>query len=163
MNSFNSHQEAFNTSSSSTNFYTKMLGAIPAAHPSPSLPISRRNVLDFFGVEDKAMSAVIPPVTVVFDGRSICQRIHLHKHSSYHSLARALRQMFVDVNGDAGVSPDSDLCLSNAIPGHLIAYEDMEGDLLLAGDLHWKDFVRVARRIRIIPVKVNPRRVFRGP
>ncbi|KAI3856577.1 hypothetical protein MKX03_032441 [Papaver bracteatum] len=50
------------------------------------------------------------------------------------------------------------LSLSNAIPGHLIAYEDMEDDLLLAGDLNWKDFVRVAKRIRIILVKAKSRR-----
>lgn len=85
-------------------------------------------------------AGVVPAVTVVLEGRSICQRINLHNHASYHSLAKALRHMFVDIVGDGG-SPDSDdddLDLSSAIPGHLIAYEDMENDLLLAGDLNWK-------------------------
>lgn len=46
--------------------------------------------------------------------------------------------MFVDA-GDAGLTSENDqLDLSNAIPGHLIAYEDIENDLLLAGDLNWK-------------------------
>lgn len=139
MNSFNSHRETLMAGPrSSTDFYARMLGAIPAVHPSSSLPISRRNLLDFFGIDDKAVSTVVPPVTVVFEGRSICQRIYLHKHANYQSFARALRQMFVDVNGDVPSSPESDLDLSNAIPGHLIAYEDMEDDLLLVGDLNWK-------------------------
>ncbi|XP_019197872.1 PREDICTED: auxin-responsive protein IAA33 [Ipomoea nil] len=104
-------------------------------------------------LNEDLVSSVVPPVTVVLEGRSICHRISLHKHASYGSLAKALRQMFVD--GDAD---DAGLDLSNAIPGHLIAYEDMENDLLLVGDLSWKDFVRVARRIRILPRKSNSRK-----
>ncbi|KAJ0031629.1 auxin-responsive protein IAA33 [Pistacia vera] len=106
--------------------------------------------------DDDLVATVVPPVTVVLEGRSICQRISLHKHASYQSLAKALRQMFVDGGDVAGIS-EHDLDLSNAVPGHLIAYEDMENDLLLAGDLNWKDFVRVAKRIRILPVKGNSR------
>lgn len=90
----------------------------------------------FLGVEDEdLLSAVVPAVTVVLEGRAICQRISLHNHGSYTSLAKALRQMFVD-GGDE--DDHDDLDLSNAIPGHLIAYEDIENDLLLAGDLTWK-------------------------
>ncbi|KAK8340384.1 hypothetical protein V6Z11_A08G098300 [Gossypium hirsutum] len=107
--------------------------------------------------DDYLVSTVVPPVTVVLEGRSICQRISLHKHASYHSLAKALRQMFVDGNDDE-ITSENDLDLSNAVPGHLIAYEDMENDLLLAGDLNWKDFVRVAKRIRILPAKENSRK-----
>ncbi|GMI89099.1 indole-3-acetic acid inducible 33 [Hibiscus trionum] len=107
--------------------------------------------------DDDLVSTVVPLVTVVLEGRSICQRISLHKHASYQSLAKALRQMFVDGDHD-GVGSDNDLDLSNAVPGHLIAYEDMENDLLLAGDLNWKDFVRVAKRIRILPAKGSTRK-----
>ncbi|KAJ8477341.1 hypothetical protein OPV22_021068 [Ensete ventricosum] len=35
------------------------------------------------------------------------------------------------------------------VPGHIVAYEDMEDDLLLVGDLNSTDFVRVAKRIRM--------------
>ncbi|XP_031093392.1 auxin-responsive protein IAA33 [Ipomoea triloba] len=105
-------------------------------------------------LNEDLVSSVVPPVTVVLEGRSICHRISLHKHASYGSLAKALRQMFVD----GGNADDAGLDLSNAIPGHLIAYEDMENDLLLVGDLSWKDFVRVARRIRILPKKSNSRK-----
>ncbi|CAN7140129.1 unnamed protein product, partial [Brassica rapa subsp. narinosa] len=86
-------------------------------------------------VDDDLVSSVVPPVTVVLEGRSICQRVSLDKHESYQSLALVLRQMFVD--GADSTSGTDDLDLSNAIPGHLIAYEDMENDLLLAGDLSW--------------------------
>ncbi|OIW19425.1 hypothetical protein TanjilG_09445 [Lupinus angustifolius] len=91
----------------------------------------------FLGDDDDLVSTVVPAVTVVLEGRSICQRISLHNHSSYQSLAKELRQMFVEGN-DGNMENDDNLDLSNAIPGHLIAYEDMESDLLLAGDLSWK-------------------------
>ncbi|KAI9125466.1 hypothetical protein K1719_002884 [Acacia pycnantha] len=69
--------------------------------------------------------------------------------------------MFVQDNAEededeqvGGYDEDDDsVDLYNAIPGHLVAYEDVENDLLLAGDLNWKDFVRVAKRIRILPAK----------
>ncbi|XP_058113143.1 auxin-responsive protein IAA33 [Magnolia sinica] len=167
MNSFTSHQQSFQRSvPSCTTFYRRFLGSMPAVHPSSSssLPISQRDVLDFSGLDDELAATVIPPVTVVLEGRSIGQRIYLHKHASYKSLARALRQMFVDINnGELGFQSEVDLDLSNAVPGHLVAYEDMEDDLLLAGDLNWKDFVRVAKRIRILPEKAHPRRVHRRP
>ncbi|CAK7337579.1 unnamed protein product [Dovyalis caffra] len=132
--------------------------------PTSSLPNFMAKPITFPGFEDDDLvSTMIPPVTVVLEGRSICQRISLHKHASYHSLAKALRQMFVDGGSDSGVTTpsasesvgDHDLDLTNAVPGHLIAYEDIENDLLLAGDLNWKDFVRVAKRIRILPAKGN--------
>ncbi|KAK1322647.1 Auxin-responsive protein IAA33 [Acorus calamus] len=122
-------------------------------------PNPPRKLLGLSG-NDETASSIMPPTTVVLEGRSICHRISLHKHSSYQSLARALRRMFVDVNGDIGgvSSSEGELDLSNAVPGHMVAYEDMEDDLLLVGDLEWKDFVRVAKRIRIIPVKPSRRR-----
>ncbi|XP_022731175.1 auxin-responsive protein IAA33 [Durio zibethinus] len=141
----------------------RFVGASIPPHSSTPLILSSnpndatKHFQRFPALDDDLVSSVVPPVTVVLEGRSICQRISLHKHASYHSLAKALRQMFVDGNDD-GVISDNDLDLSNAVPGHLIAYEDMENDLLLAGDLNWKDFVRVAKRIRILPAKGNSRR-----
>uniref|UniRef100_A0ACD5UVG8 Uncharacterized protein n=1 Tax=Avena sativa TaxID=4498 RepID=A0ACD5UVG8_AVESA len=112
--------------------------------------------------EDVLAAGVVPPVTVVLDGRCICHRVHLSKHTGYRSLAAALRRMFVDDDADDaqanGGEEGAQLDLSNAVPGHVVAYEDMEDDLLLAGDLNWKDFVRVAKRIRIIPAKPSNRR-----
>ncbi|KAI3440088.1 Auxin-responsive protein [Psidium guajava] len=144
--------------SSMDNYFAKVMAA--SATPPSSSPafVKNRNsnskIPSSIGFDDDLVAAVVPPVTVAIEGRSICHRISLHKHESYQSLAKALRQLFVD---DADV-PDKDLNLSNAVPGHLIAYEDIEDDLLLAGDLNWKDFVHVAKRIRILPAKANSRK-----
>lgn len=98
----------------------------------------KNNLQGFPGLDDDLVSTVVPPVTIVLEGRSICQRINLHKHASYRSLAKALRQMFVEGGDGTGDAAENEIDLSNAIPGHLIAYEDIEKDLLLAGDLNWK-------------------------
>ncbi|TYK01349.1 auxin-responsive protein IAA33 [Cucumis melo var. makuwa] len=87
---------------------------------------------------EEDFAAVIPPVTVVLEGRAICQRISLHKHGSYESLAKALRRMFVDDDDEGEESGERRLDLTNAVPGYIVAYEDIENDLLLAGDLNWK-------------------------
>ncbi|XP_039119276.1 auxin-responsive protein IAA33 [Dioscorea cayenensis subsp. rotundata] len=116
-----------------------------------AMPCTSRKLLKLSGQDDDLSASVVPPVTVVLEGRSICHRIHLHKHAGYESLAAALRRMFVDTETEERLVEG--LNLSNAVPGYIVAYEDMEDDLLLVGDLNWKDFVRVAKRIRIIPVK----------
>ncbi|KAI3961459.1 hypothetical protein MKX01_001195 [Papaver californicum] len=91
--------------------------------------------------EDEILLKVIPKVTVVLEGVI----------GDHH-----LSTPVIDNNSTS--EEEQLLSLSNAIPGHLIAYEDMEDDLLLTGDLNWKDFVRAAKRIRIIPVKAKSRR-----
>ncbi|KAJ3676898.1 hypothetical protein LUZ60_002622 [Juncus effusus] len=123
---------------------------IPAGSPCKLLRLSL--------TDDDVASAIVPPVTVVLEGRSICHRVHLSRHTNYNSLATALRQLFVDDMNDEMDKQADQLDLSNAVPGHVVAYEDMEDDLLLAGDLSWRDFVRAVKRIRIIPVKANRRR-----
>ncbi|KAF8035167.1 hypothetical protein BT93_C1258 [Corymbia citriodora subsp. variegata] len=128
--------------SSMDDYFAKVIAAAPPPSSSPAFlknPNSNSKIPSSIGFDDDLVAAVVPPVTVAIEGRSICHRISLHKHESYQSLAKALRQMFVD---DADV-PDKDLNLSNAVPGHLIAYEDIENDLLLAGDLNWKFYLRV--------------------
>lgn len=85
--------------------------------------------------EDDAAAGIVPPVTVVLEGRSICQRVHLSRHAGYGSLAAALRRLFV---GEEAAEGEEGLELANAVPGHVVAYEDMEEDLLLAGDLCWR-------------------------
>lgn len=101
--------------------------------PQPPTPPIHK----FLKEEDDLITGMIPAVTVVVEGRSICHRISLHNHDGYNSLAKALRRMLVD---DGGSEDDREggIDLSNAVPGHIIAYEDMENDLLLAGDLNWK-------------------------
>ncbi|KVH93700.1 auxin-responsive protein IAA33 [Cynara cardunculus var. scolymus] len=128
--------------------YVNMFLSSPPPPPAP--PIHK-----FLKEEDDLIAGVIPAVTVVVEGRSICHRINLHNHDGYNSLAKALRYMLVDDSCNDNDDEKGVIDLSNAVPGHIIAYQDLENDLLLAGDLNWKDFIRVARRIRIIPVKGN--------
>lgn len=100
-------------------------------HPQNNNTINHK----FLKEEDDLMIAgVIPAVTVVVEGRSICHRVSLHSHDGYNSLAKALRHMLVDDQE----AEQGGLDLSNAVPGHIVAYEDMENDLLLVGDLNWK-------------------------
>lgn len=90
--------------------------------------------------DDDVASGIVPPVTAVLEGRSICHRVYLSRHTGYDSLAVALRRLFVvgDVDDERAEKPSEGLDLSNAVPGHVVAYEDMEDDLLLAGDLNWR-------------------------
>ncbi|ERN07314.1 auxin-responsive protein IAA33 [Amborella trichopoda] len=154
MADFNAHQQSCTrpwpeNSNANSTFYARILAANPDISGSRNSPTISQNA--------EISANMMPSVTVVLEGRAICQRISLQKHGSYQSLAKALRQMFLDISGDYSLekSPENDCDLSNAIPGYFIAYEDMEDDLLLAGDLNWKDFVRVAKRIRILPVKAK--------
>ncbi|CAM6048535.1 unnamed protein product, partial [Sphagnum compactum] len=95
--------------------------------------------------------AVPPSVTAVVEGRSIGQRVRLHDYNSYEGFAQAMRKMFEDcILEEDLVAMGEEIHLGNAIPGYVIAYEDEEGDLLLAGDLGWREFVRAAKRIRIV-------------
>ena len=107
--------------------------------PGPSDQQQQRKLLKLsMQEEDDVAAGVVPPVTVVLDGRCICHRVHLSRHTGYRSLAGALRRMFVDHTDGAADGEDHGIDLSNAVPGHVVAYEDMEDDLLLAGDLNWK-------------------------
>ncbi|CAL9059493.1 unnamed protein product [Musa banksii] len=110
--------------------------AVPAQPP-------RRKLLSFSAMDDEAAASVVPPVTVVLEGRSICHRIYLDQHTSYESLAKALRRMFVDFDGGDGHGDGGyqELQLANAVPGYMVAYEDMEDDLLLTVPVNPKPFL----------------------
>ncbi|CAK9226707.1 unnamed protein product [Sphagnum tenellum] len=100
---------------------------------------------------DQQESGVPPSVTAVVEGRSIGQRVCLHDYNSYEGFAQAMRKMFEDcILEEDLIAMGQEIHLGNAIPGYVIAYEDEEGDLLLAGDLGWREFVRAAKRIRIV-------------
>ncbi|CAN6448190.1 unnamed protein product [Victoria cruziana] len=170
MADLNSHKrkwdDSLDVTNANSNLYSRLIGMMPTASPASATPAvppavaGKNNSLASFSVMDDLAASVVPQVTVVMDGRSICQRIDLHRLGSYESFARALRRMFVD---DDASSPapeaDGDCTLANAIPGYMIAFEDIENDLLLVGDLDWRDFVREARRIRILPTKKNTQKL----
>eukprot|EP01018_Ginkgo_biloba_P004201 Gb_03276 [translate_table: standard] len=106
---------------------SKLLGS---SHASPDIAVPNFNSVN---------SEVHPSITVVMEGRSIGGRICLHKLDGYDSFALTIWDMFKNS------IPEDNLVLhrggynpSNAVPGYVIAYEDAEGDLLLAGDLSWR-------------------------
>ena len=129
------------SASASGNFEQHTKRRLPAPGPPQQPP--QRKLLTLSVQGDDVAAGVVPPVTVVLDGRCICHRVHLNRHTGYRSLAGTLRRMFVDADADdhdrqRGGEDDNDLDLANAVPGHVVAYEDLEDDLLLAGDLKWK-------------------------
>ncbi|KAJ7524965.1 hypothetical protein O6H91_17G030000 [Diphasiastrum complanatum] len=99
---------------------------------------------------------VLPSVMVVMEGQSGLGRICLQEHCGYRSFAQAIRMMFENniLAGDPCLL-GGECDLKNAVPGHRIAYEDDEGDLLLVGDLPWREFVHSARRIRVVPLRAR--------
>lgn len=116
--------------------YRPLGGFVPHGVPdmrNPQLPKSLQLDISFPSRE------VPPSVTAVMEGRSIGQRVSLHDYSGYDSFARAMRRMFEDsITGASPAATGQEFHLANAIPGYVIAYEDEEGDLLLAGDLSWR-------------------------
>jgi len=72
-------------------------------------------------------------------GHSIGQRVCLNDYNSYEIFSQAMRKTFQDcIPEEDLVMTGQEIHLGNAIiPGYVIAYEDDEGDLLLAGDLVW--------------------------
>ncbi|KAG0470714.1 hypothetical protein HPP92_016832 [Vanilla planifolia] len=120
--------------------------------PATIKPLSLSN-------DGMSLAGFQPSVTVYKEGSSICHRVQLDRHAGYESLAAALHRIFANDNADGHPRLYGRLDLSNAVPGHMVAYEDIEDDLLLAGDLSWKDFLRVVKRIRIIPTKPRRRKL----
>lgn len=116
------------------------------------------NTSPYFGAlsVDSDNHNVPPCISVVMDGRSIGGRVCLQKLDGYESFAHTMWNMFKDnIQEDSMAASGEGCSLSNAIPGFVIAYEDAEGDLLLAGDLSWRDFVRAAKCIKVVPAKKN--------
>ncbi|KAL3675344.1 hypothetical protein R1sor_025292 [Riccia sorocarpa] len=92
------------------------------------------------------------PLTVLMEGRPFSRRIVLQEYDSYGSFSAAMRSLFESEVPAQEPRTHGESCnLANAIPGYAIVYQDEEGDVLLAGDLPWRDFVRAARQIRIVP------------
>lgn len=147
MNTFHSHTQSPAAAAAAAEYFK--MRRWPETQLGP--PPLQQQQMEEEEEEEEDFAAVIPPVTVVLEGRAICQRISLHKHASYESLAKALRRMFVDDDDGGGGEPSGErqLDLANAVPGHLVAYEDIENDLLLAGDLNWKSVLSISLNLFI--------------
>ncbi|KAJ7535140.1 hypothetical protein O6H91_12G019900 [Diphasiastrum complanatum] len=136
--------------SSTIHDYESNLASIPGhAHATPGLSVLRP--ADQMPVSGKD---ALPSVTVVMEGQSALWRICLQEHCGYSSFAHAIRMIVANNNSAQDLCTLGGECdLENAVPGHRIAYEDDEGDLLLVGDLPWRDFAHSARQIRVVPSK----------
>ncbi|GBG85126.1 Aux/IAA family protein [Chara braunii] len=94
-------------------------------------------------------------ITAIMEGWPIGRRISLREHYNYEGLSTTLRHMFefmIPAEQRYWIRPGCHPpCNSlNALPGHVIAYEDADGDLMLAGDIPWEHFVTTAKRIKIV-------------
>ncbi|XP_020167921.1 auxin-responsive protein IAA20 [Aegilops tauschii subsp. strangulata] len=77
-------------------------------------------------------------VKVKMEGVPIGRKVDLSRHASYHQLHHTLRLMFPSTShhGDP----------------YAVTYEDVDGDWVLVGDVPWEDFVRSAKRLKILLV-----------
>ncbi|KAG4131681.1 hypothetical protein ERO13_D09G228200v2 [Gossypium hirsutum] len=89
-------------------------------------------------------------IKVNMDGIRIGRKVDLNAHSSYHSLASALENMFVR---SAGAEKQQLTMPSKLLDGSsefVLTYEDKEGDWMLVGDVPWMMFLTSVRRLRIM-------------
>ncbi|CAI9758941.1 unnamed protein product [Fraxinus pennsylvanica] len=72
-------------------------------------------------------------VKVKMEGIGIARKIDLSRHHSYQALIDTLMAIF----GNAKVQ------------GYKLAYQDKEGDWLLAGDMPWETFINSVQRLKL--------------
>ncbi|XP_062100685.1 auxin-responsive protein IAA29 isoform X2 [Humulus lupulus] len=80
-------------------------------------------------------------VKVKMEGVAIARKIDLSLHNSYQALKNNLITMFTDY--DKKFTEDN-------IGGYTLAYQDKDGDWLLAGDVPWKSFIKSVQRLEIV-------------
>ncbi|XP_027332538.1 auxin-responsive protein IAA29-like [Abrus precatorius] len=75
-------------------------------------------------------------VKVKMEGVGIARKIDLSMHQSFQTLKETLMDMFGKCHQPSG--------------GYELAYQDKEGDWLLAEDVPWRSFVQCARRLKLL-------------
>ncbi|CAL0325650.1 unnamed protein product [Lupinus luteus] len=75
-------------------------------------------------------------VKVKMEGNGITRKINLSMHHSYQTLKETLMDMF-------GKCHQHSKCYE-------LAYQDQEGDWLLADDVPWKSFTQCAQRLKLV-------------
>ncbi|XP_019463129.1 PREDICTED: auxin-responsive protein IAA9-like isoform X2 [Lupinus angustifolius] len=75
-------------------------------------------------------------VKVKMEGNGIARKINLNMHHSYQTLKETLMDMF-------GKCHQHSKCYE-------LAYQDQEGDWLLADDVPWKSFTQCAQRLKLV-------------
>ncbi|KAF8659447.1 hypothetical protein HU200_058477 [Digitaria exilis] len=75
-------------------------------------------------------------VKVSMDGAPYLRKVDLKTYGGYRELRDALDALFG--------------CFSSSLPDLAIAYEDKDGDLMLAGDVPWDMFICSCKKLRIM-------------
>ncbi|KAE9609729.1 putative transcription factor interactor and regulator AUX-IAA family [Lupinus albus] len=75
-------------------------------------------------------------VKVKMEGNGIARKINLNMHHSFETLKETLMDMF-------GKCHQHSKC-------YKLAYQDQEGDWLLADDVPWKSFTECAQRLKLV-------------
>ncbi|OIW19545.1 hypothetical protein TanjilG_07000 [Lupinus angustifolius] len=76
-------------------------------------------------------------VKVKMEGVGIARKINLTKHHSFHTLKETLMNMFGK-------------CHQQHSKFYELAYQDQEGDWLLADDVPWRSFIQCAQRLKLV-------------
>ncbi|XP_057421305.1 auxin-induced protein 22A-like [Lotus japonicus] len=80
-------------------------------------------------------------VKVKMEGVGIARKVDLTMHRSFHSLKDTLMDMF-------GTQCDQQS------KSYELAYQDREGDWLLAEDVPWRNFIQCAQRLKLLKTRV---------
>ncbi|XP_028753909.1 auxin-responsive protein IAA5-like [Neltuma alba] len=107
-------------------------GESSAAVGWPPLMSQRKKVR----VEEDGMAEIRQYVKVKMEGEGIGRKVDLSLHHSFQKLKETLMAMF-------GKCHQNSECYE-------LAYQDKEGDWLLAEDLPWKDFLQCAQRLTLL-------------
>ncbi|XP_048532207.1 auxin-responsive protein IAA14-like [Triticum urartu] len=81
-------------------------------------------------------------VKVSMDGAPYLRKVDLRTYGGYGELRVALDALFGCFSSCSGSSPDNGQ--------FAMAYEDKDGDLMLAGDVPWDMFISSCKRLRIM-------------
>ncbi|KAF7075289.1 hypothetical protein CFC21_080070 [Triticum aestivum] len=81
-------------------------------------------------------------VKVSMDGAPYLRKVDLRTYGGYGELRAALDALFGCFSSCSGPSPDNGQ--------FAMAYEDKDGDLMLAGDVPWDMFISSCKRLRIM-------------
>ncbi|KAK8918298.1 Auxin-induced protein 22D [Platanthera zijinensis] len=113
----------------------------------PPIRSYRKNNFQSRWSETKEAAAGAPGiyVKVSMDGAPYLRKIDINVYQSYEKLREALEDMFKCFS--LGYSPGAG---SGGRSNYAVAYEDKEGDWMLAGDVPWRMFISSCKRLRIM-------------
>ncbi|KNA07934.1 hypothetical protein SOVF_167290 [Spinacia oleracea] len=84
-------------------------------------------------------------IKVSMEGIPIGRKLDLLPHHGYHSLITTLVQMFRTTILSSDI-----ICNISPENGHILTYEDKEGDWMMVGDVPWEMFLATVKRLKIV-------------